>query len=139
MMVTILIVDRRYTLTIELKDDTKTSSFDAVGLAVYSMNKSLTISYVSIFESIWKQAELFAKVKILENQIRVQTNVEKSFLIALARWLKAPLKPLTALAEIIRSKNFDKEKQDEFTETIIKNAQEINDIIDQIMLPENQL
>jgi two-component system sensor histidine kinase VicK len=139
MMVTILIVDRRYTLTIELKDDTKTSSFDAVGLAVYSMNKSLTISYVSIFESIWKQAELFAKVKILENQIRVQTNVEKSFLIALARRLKAPLKPLTALAEIIRSKNFDKEKQDEFTETIIKNAQEINDIIDQIMIPENQL
>jgi len=137
MMVTILIVDRKHTLTIELKDDSKTSSFDAVGSAVYSMNKSLTISDVSIFESIWK-AELFAKVKTLENQIRVQTNVEKSFLIALARQLKAPLKPLTALAEIIRSKNFDKEKQDEFTETIIKNAQEINDIIDKIMIPENQ-
>lgn len=138
MMVTILIVDRKYTLTIELKDDTKTSSFDAIGLAVYSMNKSLTISYVSIFESIWKQSELLTKVKTLENQIRIQTNVEKSFLIALARQLKAPLKPLTALAEIIRSKNFDKEKQDEFTETIIKNAQEINDIIDKIMIPENE-
>lgn len=138
MMVTILIVDRKYTLTIELKDDTKTSSFDAVGLAVYSMNKSLTISYVSIFESIWKQSELLAKVKTLENQIRVQTNVEKSFLIALARQLKAPLKPLTALAEIIRSKNLDQEKQDEFTETIVKNAQEINDIIDKIMIPENE-
>jgi len=55
MMVTILIIDRRYTLAIELKNDAKTSSHDAIGAAVYSMNKSLCISYVSIFESIWKQ------------------------------------------------------------------------------------
>jgi len=139
MMVTILIVDRRYTLTIDQKNDAKTSSFDAIGSAVYSTNKSLSISYVSIFESIWKQADLYGRIKTLEDQIRVQTNAEKSFLIAVARELKAPLKPMTALAEIIRSKNLDREKQDEFIEIIIRNAQEINGIIDQMVISENQL
>jgi hypothetical protein len=139
MMVTILIIDRKYALTIELKDDAKTSSYDAIGSAVYSTNKSLCISYVSIFESIWKQAELYGEIKTLENQVRVQKNVEKSYLIAVARGLKAPLKPMTALAEIIRSKDLDRGKQDEFVDSIIKNAQEINDIVDQMVISENQL
>lgn len=46
---------------------------------------------------------------------------------------------MTALAEIIRSKNLDREKQDEFIEIIIRNAQEINGIIDQMVISENQL
>lgn len=133
-MVTILIIDRRYTLTIELKDDTKTSSYDAIGLAAYSTNKSLSISYVSIFESIWKQAELYAKIKTLENQVRVQKNVEKSYLVAVARALKVPLKPMTTLAEIIRSKDLDRGKQVEFIDSIIKNAQEIKDIVDRMVI-----
>lgn len=139
MMITILIVDRKYSLTIELKDDAKTSSYDAIGSAVYSTNKSLSISYVSIFESIWKQAELYGEIKTLENQVRVQKNVEKSYLIAVARGLKAPLKPMTALAEIIRSKELDRDKQDEFVDSIIKNAQEIKEIVDQMVVSENQL
>ncbi len=83
--------------------------------------------------------DLYGKIKTLENQITFQTNVGKSFLIAVARELKAPLKPMTALAEIIRSKNLDREKQDEFIEIIIRNAREINDIIDQMVISENQL
>ena len=46
---------------------------------------------------------------------------------------------MTALAEIIRSKNLDREKQDEFIEIIIRNAQEINGIIDEMVISENQL
>jgi len=46
---------------------------------------------------------------------------------------------MTALAEIIRSKNLDREKQEEFIEIIIRNAQEINGIIDQMVISENQL
>ena len=136
MMVTILIVDRRYALTIELKDDTKTSSYDAIGSAVFSNNKSLCISYVSIFESIWKQAELYGEIKKLQNQIKLQKNVEKSYLISVARGLKAPLIPMTALAEIIRSKNLDRDRQNEFIDSIIKNAQEIKETVDQMVISE---
>jgi len=136
MMVTILIVDRRYALIIELKDDTKTSSYDAIGSAVFSNNKSLCVSYVSIFESIWKQAELYGEIKKLQNQIKLQKNVEKSYLISVARGLKAPLMPMTALAEIIRSKNLDRDRQNEFIDSIIKNAQEIKETVDQMVISE---
>ena len=137
MMITILIVDRKNTLAIELKDDAKTSSYDAIGSAIYSTNKSLGISYVSIFESIWKEAELYGKIKTLENQIKVQTNADKNYLVAVARELKAPLKPMTTLAEIIRSKDLDRDKQDEFIDSIIKNAQEIKDIVDEMVITDN--
>jgi hypothetical protein len=137
MMVTILIVDRKNTLAIELKDDAKTSSYDAIGSAIYSTNKSLGISYVSIFESIWKEAELYGKIKALENQLKVQTNADKRYLVAVARGLKAPLKPMTALAETIRSKDLDRDKQDEFIDSIIKNAQEIKDIVDEMVITDN--
>jgi len=139
MMVTVLMIDRKYALIIELKDDAKTSSYDAIGSAIYSTSKSLSLSYVSIFESIWKQAELYGKIKTLENQITLQKNVEKNYLISVARGLKAPLKPMIALAEIIRSKELERGKQDEFVDNIIKNAQEIKDIVDQMVISENQL
>ena len=61
--VTILIVDRKYSLAIELKDDTKQISTEAIGLATYSNSQSTVLSYASIFESLWTQTELFQKLK----------------------------------------------------------------------------
>ena len=61
--VTILIVDRKYSLAIELKDDTKQTSIEAIGLATYSDSQSTVLSYVSIFESLWTQTELYQKLK----------------------------------------------------------------------------
>ncbi|MFY9868357.1 MAG: hypothetical protein WAK17_01435, partial [Candidatus Nitrosopolaris sp.] len=46
--VTIIIVDRKYSLAIELKDDTKQESIEAIGLASYSNSQSTVLSYVSI-------------------------------------------------------------------------------------------
>jgi two-component system, OmpR family, sensor histidine kinase VicK len=50
--VTIIIVDRKYSLTIELKDDTKQTTTEAIGLATYSNSQSTVLSYASIFESL---------------------------------------------------------------------------------------
>ena len=61
--VTILIVDKKYSLTIELKDDTKQTSNEAIGLATYSNSQSTVLSYASIFESLWTQTELYLKLK----------------------------------------------------------------------------
>ena len=61
--VTILIVDKKYSLAIELKDDTKQTSNEAIGLATYSNSQSTVLSYASIFESLWTQTELYQKLK----------------------------------------------------------------------------
>jgi hypothetical protein len=56
--ITILVVDRTYSLVIELKaDDKKGSSEEEIGLAAYSNSKSTMLSYVSIFEILWKHSQ----------------------------------------------------------------------------------
>jgi hypothetical protein len=36
-----------------MEDGTKESSFEAMGLGIYSNRKPTVLSYVSIFESLW--------------------------------------------------------------------------------------
>jgi two-component system, OmpR family, sensor histidine kinase VicK len=48
-----LIVDQSLCLTIELKDDTREISDEAIGLATYSNVDSIAFTYISIFENLW--------------------------------------------------------------------------------------
>jgi hypothetical protein len=57
--ITILVVDKAYCMTIEMKDTTATSFDDAIGLATYSNSESTVLSYISIFESLWIQSEIY--------------------------------------------------------------------------------
>jgi hypothetical protein len=56
--VTNLIVDQLLVLTVELKDDSKESSEEAIGLATYSNIESSVLTHTSIFESLWMETEL---------------------------------------------------------------------------------
>ncbi|MFL6338697.1 MAG: hypothetical protein ACJ718_06285 [Nitrososphaeraceae archaeon] len=56
--ITILIVDKTYSLTIEMKDTSATTFDEAIGLATYSNSESTVSSYISIFESLWIQSEI---------------------------------------------------------------------------------
>jgi two-component system, OmpR family, sensor histidine kinase VicK len=47
--VTILIADRKFSLAVELKEDSKDNSYEAIGLGIYSNSKPTVLSYVSIF------------------------------------------------------------------------------------------
>jgi two-component system, OmpR family, sensor histidine kinase VicK len=61
---TTLIVDRKFSLEVEVKDDTKDNSSEAVGLATYSNSESTVWTHTSIFETLWIQAELEDKQHI---------------------------------------------------------------------------
>ena len=54
---TLLIVDQSLSLTVELADDTKETSEDAIGLATYSNIDSTAFAYISIFENLWMRTE----------------------------------------------------------------------------------
>ena len=51
--VTTIVADNELSLVIELKDDAKQNSNEAIGLATYSNSDSTVLSYASIFETIW--------------------------------------------------------------------------------------
>jgi two-component system, OmpR family, sensor histidine kinase VicK len=58
--VTTLVVDKAYSLTVELQDDTKEmSEREAIVLATYSNSQSTALSYVSKFETLWMQNEIY--------------------------------------------------------------------------------
>src|SRR5215469_3829290 len=115
--VTILIVDRKYSLAIELKDDTKQTAIEAIGLATYSNSQSTVLSYVSIFESLWTQTELYQKLKESEE-------VKDDFVHIAAHELRAPIQPILGLTQIVRWRIKDSHEQ-QLLDTVLRNAKRL--------------
>ncbi|HEX2067095.1 MAG TPA: histidine kinase dimerization/phospho-acceptor domain-containing protein, partial [Nitrososphaeraceae archaeon] len=123
----IVVVDRKESLIIESKDDTKDNSYDASGLAAYSNSKPIALSYASIFESLWKQAELYEKLK-------VHNKMQKEFINIAAHELRTPIQPILGLSELLRSKISDNnDEQKELLDTIIRNAKRLKRLADDIL------
>ncbi len=124
--VSILIVDKKYSLAIELKDDTKQTSIEAIGLATYSNSQSTVSCYAAIFESLWIQTELYQKLKESEE-------VKDDFVHIAAHELRTPIQPILVLTQLLRSQ-VNNVKQQEILEITIRNAKRLqrltNDILD---------
>ena len=124
--ISLLIVDRKYSLAIELKDDTKDTTYEAIGLATYSNSKSTVLSYVSMFETLWLQTELFDLLKIKDK-------IQKDFINIAAHELRTPIQPILGMSDILYSRIEDNE-QKMLLESIIRNAKRLkrltNDILD---------
>ena len=132
--VTVLIVDRKYSLSIEFKDDTNDSVYEAIGLATYSNSKSTVVSYISIFESLWKQVELIERVTKLSEELKYQENMHRQFINVAAHELRSPIQPILGLAEILRSrKERETKKQDELLTIIIRNAKRLQELTENIL------
>jgi two-component system sensor histidine kinase VicK len=124
--ITIVLVDRKECMIIEAKDDTKEDSYTAVGLSVYSNSKSIALSYVSIFESLWRQTELY-------EQLKIHDKMQKEFINITAHELRTPVQSLLVLTEVLQSKVKDIEEH-KLLESTIKSAKRLqrlsNDILD---------
>jgi nitrogen-specific signal transduction histidine kinase len=134
--VTIVVVDRKSSLVVELKDDTKESSYEAMGLGTYSNRKATVLSYVSIFESLWKQSEIYEKVSELCEQLKIRDKIQTEFINIAAHELRTPIQPIMGLAEILRSKKDEianSRMYDEYLSIIIRNARKLKDLTDNIL------
>ncbi|MGA9151696.1 MAG: hypothetical protein WBZ36_14055 [Candidatus Nitrosopolaris sp.] len=54
-----LIVDKKFSLVVEIKDDTKDNPYEAIGMATYSNEESVVLIHDSMFEMLWIQTELY--------------------------------------------------------------------------------
>ena len=91
---TILIVDNKVSLVMELRDDHKKTFHEAIGLSTYSNSKAGVLSYVSMFESLWKQTQLYEELKINEK-------MQKEFINTAAHELRTPVQPILGMAELL--------------------------------------
>jgi two-component system, OmpR family, sensor histidine kinase VicK len=134
----ILVVDRKESLIIETKNDTKDSSYDAAGLAAYSNSKPIASAYASIFDTLWKQTELHQKLSDMYERLRTQSNMQKEFIDVAAHELRTPIQPILGLTGILRSSNSrDKTssavKQEEMLDIIMRNARRLQRLADDIL------
>jgi signal transduction histidine kinase len=123
--ITIVLSDRKECIIIELKDDTKDSSYSAAGLSTYSNSKSIVSSYVSIFESIWKQTELY-------EQLKVHDKMQKEFINVAAHELRTPIQPILGLSEVLQSKIKDNEQR-ALVDVISRNAKRLQRLTEDIL------
>jgi signal transduction histidine kinase len=91
---TILIVDNKASLMMELKDDSKKTFHEAIGLSTFSNSKAGVLSYVSMFESLWRQTQLNEELKNNEK-------MQKEFINIAAHELRTPVQPILGMAELL--------------------------------------
>ena len=130
---TILIVDRNVSFVIELIDDTKATFEEAIGLATYSNSKSTALSYVSIFESLWKQTELYQKLNELNEQLQEHDKIQEEFITVAAHELRNPIQPILGLSEILLSRKGIIEEDRELLNVIIRNAKRLRKLTENIL------
>jgi two-component system, OmpR family, sensor histidine kinase VicK len=130
---TILIVDRKVSFVIELIDDTKATFEEAIGLATYSNSKSTALSYVSIFESLWKQTELYQKLNELYQRLQEHDKIQNEFIRIAAHELRAPIQPILGLSEILLSKKRNIEQDKELLIVIVRNAKRLQKLTENIL------
>jgi two-component system, OmpR family, sensor histidine kinase VicK len=60
--VIIVLADRKESLIIEIKDNTKDNMYEAAGPSIYSNNQPIVLSYIAIFETLWKQSQALVQL-----------------------------------------------------------------------------
>jgi signal transduction histidine kinase len=122
--VSVLIVDRASLLSAELKRDSKETSLEAIGLATYSNSKPTVLSYVSIFESLWGQTELYEQTSQLYEQLKSHDKMKQEFMDIAAHELRTPIQPILGLAQILKDQISDS-TQTKFLDIILRNAKRL--------------
>lgn len=121
----IVVIDKKYSLAVEVKDDSKNTTKEAIGLVTYSNSSSTVLTYYSIFESFWRQAELY-------KQLQLHDKMQREFINTAAHELRTPIQPILGAAEILKGypKN-DREKG--LVEIVDRNARRLKKLAEDIL------
>jgi len=137
---TILVADRNESLVIELKDDTKDTFTQAIGHSTHSTSKANVLSYVAIFENLWKQSELYQEIKESNEKLEVKDKVLNEFIHIAAHELRNPIQPILSLTQLVKSEitkeadvEIDKDKVLKFLEVIIRSAKKLLGLSDNVL------
>ena len=110
--VTILVVDRKESLAIEKTDDSKLDFIEAVGLTTYSNSEPTVMSYVSIFEALWRQAELV-------DQLKAHDRLQTEFINIASHEMRTPTQAILGFSELLEQYP---EKHPEMIASLKRNA-----------------
>ncbi|MGZ5509161.1 MAG: sensor histidine kinase [Nitrososphaeraceae archaeon] len=79
-----IIIDKKDLLVIELKDDSKDNFLEAIGSSIYSNTPTTVFSYISIFDTLWTQTELYESIRTANDELQSTTEELRESLQILA-------------------------------------------------------
>ena len=104
-----LLVDKKSLLVIEIQDDSKDNFIEAIGLATYSNSDPGILAFISMFEDIWMQSQLFEQVveanrrlARANEQLKIQGRLQEEFINIAAHELRTPIQPILGAIDIIK-------------------------------------
>jgi signal transduction histidine kinase len=103
-------------------------------LGAYYDSKPISLSYASIFDSLWKQTELYEKLSETYEQLKIHNKMQKEFLDIAAHELRTPIQPILGLTQfLISNKRMDRAAQEEKLNVIARNAKKLKLLTDDIL------
>jgi signal transduction histidine kinase len=130
--VTIVVVDKKESLVFEKVDDSKDNLIEALGLATYSNSKPTVMSYISIFESLWKQVQLY-------EQLEAHDKMQREFINIASHEMRTPTQAILGYTELLE--RYPEKREEVYT--IKRNAERLqrltNDILDIARIESNTL
>lgn len=130
---TFLIVDKKTVLIIDVKDDNKSNFLEAVGYATFHTSKSRTESYNFIFDTIWRQADLYESLReanknLLYSYQKLEEHdaMEKEFINLAAHELRTPSQSIIGYSEMLKDLP---ERNKQYEEAISRNAERLYSLV----------
>jgi two-component system, OmpR family, sensor histidine kinase VicK len=123
--ITAVITDRKQVMLFELKDDTKETSYEAAGLALHLDSRTISLSYASLFDTLWKQRELYEKLE-------AHDKMQKEFINIAAHELRTPIQPILGLSGILQDL-VHKDPEKVYVEMILRNARRLEKLAEDLL------
>jgi two-component system sensor histidine kinase VicK len=130
---TFLIVDKKFVFIKDVKDDIKDNFIEAVGYATLHNSKSRAESYNFIFDTVWRQADLYESLKeanknLLYSYEKLEEHdaMEKEFVNLAAHELRTPSQSIIGYSEMLRD---SPERNKRYEEAILRNAERLHSLV----------
>jgi len=131
-LVGVTIIDRKRILIYEVKDDTKNSYLDSVGMTIHIEGKSTATSYATIFNSLWEQTELYEKIRKAYDKIQIHDKMQRDFINIAAHELRTPIQPILGFTEHLKNKIKDREQLG-FLDIIYRNTKRLKKLSEDVL------
>jgi signal transduction histidine kinase len=147
---TLLISDREHVFTTELRKNTTYNILEALSLSTYSNSKPTVQSYITLFESLWKQKQLYNELEESHNQLELQQQelqkthgalrkserAKEEFISMVSHELKTPIVPMKLYCQMFMKKSLGSglnEKQKKAIQIIDRNLERLEMLVTDIL------
>ena len=136
----IIVVDKRDSLVMEIKDGIADSLHTTIGLSTFSNSKSTVASYSAIFENLSKQNQLYKQLKEAYQTVENTNAIQQEFINIAAHELRTPVQPIIGYAELLLEEETDDNKKQALM-SIVHNSERLQklalDILDIARMDSN--